>query len=45
MSKNEYIDLEDIEDDVDINDFDDNVVPDDSTELSVSEGNGRITES
>src|SRR6266498_1392265 len=44
MSKNKYIDLEDIKDDVNIDDFDDNIVPDDSTEPSVLEGSGRITE-
>src|SRR6266498_5741726 len=44
MSKNEHIDLEDIEDDVNIDNFDDNVISDDSTEPSVPEGSGRMTE-
>ncbi len=44
ISKNEHINLENIENDVDIDDFDDNVVLDDSTELSVPEGSGRMTE-
>src|SRR6266540_3164961 len=44
MSKNEHIDLEDIKDDVDIDNFDDNVVLDDSTEPSIPEGSGRMTE-
>src|SRR6266511_3684153 len=43
MSKNKHIDLEDIEDDVDINDFDNNVILDNSTELSVSERSGSMT--
>ncbi len=43
MSKNEHIDLEDIENDVDIDDFDDNVVSDNSTEPSVPEGSGSTT--
>ncbi len=44
MSKNKHIDLEDIEDDVNINNFDDNVILDNSTELFISEGSGSITE-
>ena len=44
MSKNEHIDLEDIEDDVNIDNFDDNVISDDSTELSVLEGSSRMIE-
>src|SRR6266540_4126312 len=44
MSKNEHIDLEDIEDDVNIDDFNNNIILDNSTELSVPEDSGRITE-
>ncbi len=44
MSKNEHIDLKDIEVNVNIDDFDDNVVLDDSIKSSVPEGNGRMTE-
>ncbi len=44
MSKNEHIDLKDIEDDVDIDNFDDNVISDNSIKPSVSEGSGRTTE-
>ena len=43
ISKNEYINLEDIKNDIDINDFDNNVVPDDSTELFVPEGSSSMT--
>jgi len=43
ISKNEHIDLEDIEDDVDIDNFDDNIVSDDNTEPSVPEGSGSTT--
>ena len=42
ISKNEHINLENIENDVDIDDFDENVVLDDSTELSVPEGSGSM---
>ena len=42
MLKNEHIGLEDIEDNIDIDNFDDNVVLDDSTELSVPEGSGSM---
>ncbi len=42
MSKNEHIDLKNIEDNVNIDDFDDNVILDNSTELSVPEGSGSM---
>ncbi len=43
MSKNEHIDLKDIKNDVDIDNFDDNVILDNSTKPSVSESSGNMT--
>jgi len=44
MLKNKYIDLKDIEDDININNFDNNIILGNSTELSVSESSSSITE-
>ena len=44
MSKNKHIDLKDIKDNIDIDNFDDNIISNDSTELSVLEDSSNMIE-